>query len=86
MPSHKTTPATVALLSPELPAQARSGTSRKWAAHALCVGADPELLCVCPWPPGHPRPDDVFACHGVVREPSPESCEQVRALLEAPIW
>ena len=48
MPSHKTTPDTVALPSPQLLAQARSGTGRKWAAHALCVGADPEMF----FPPG----------------------------------
>ena len=48
MPSHKTTPDTVALPSPQLLAQARSGTDRKWAAHALCAGADPEIF----FPPG----------------------------------
>jgi len=48
MPSHKTTPESAALLSPQLLTQARSGTARTWAAHALCVDADPETF----FPPG----------------------------------
>ena len=48
MPSHKTTPETVTLLSPQLLAQTRSGTARTWAARALCVGTHPELF----FPPG----------------------------------
>ena len=48
MPSHRITPETAALLSPQLLAQARSGTARTWAARALCVGADPEFF----FPPG----------------------------------
>lgn len=45
MPSHKTTPKTVTLLSPELLAQARSGTGRKWAAHALSPEERAILVC-----------------------------------------
>jgi WhiB family transcriptional regulator, redox-sensing transcriptional regulator len=48
MPSRRTTPESAALLSPQLLAEARSGTARTWAAHALCIGADPELF----FPPG----------------------------------
>lgn len=51
MPSHKTTPETVTLLSPQLLAQARSDTGRTWASRALCAGADPELF----FPPGDDR-------------------------------
>jgi WhiB family redox-sensing transcriptional regulator len=36
------------LLSPQLLQDARSDTARKWAARALCVGADPEAF----FPPG----------------------------------
>lgn len=48
MPSHRTTPESAALLTPQLLAQARSDTARTWAARALCVGADPEMF----FPPG----------------------------------
>ena len=48
MPSHRITPESAALLSPQLLAQARSGTARTWAARPLCVGADPEVF----FPPG----------------------------------
>ena len=32
------------MLSPQLLAEARSDTARKWTVRALCVGADPELF------------------------------------------
>ena len=44
MPSHKTTPEAATLLSPELLAEARSGTARAWAPRGLCAGANPEIF------------------------------------------
>lgn len=44
MPSPEPTTDTAIMLSPQLLAKARSDTARKWAAQALCAGADPELF------------------------------------------
>lgn len=44
MPRSKPTTETAVILSPQLLAEARSDTARKWIVQTLCVGADPELF------------------------------------------
>ena len=44
MPSPEPTTETAIMLSPQLLAEARSDTARKWTVRAPCVGADPELF------------------------------------------
>lgn len=48
MPSRGRTPNPSTLLTPQLLAEARTDPARKWAADALCAGADPEMF----FPPG----------------------------------
>ena len=44
MPTPSTTPVGFALLTPQQLAGASDDRTRKWAARALCLGADPELF------------------------------------------
>jgi WhiB family redox-sensing transcriptional regulator len=48
MPNPEPAIETIVMLSPQLLAEARSDTARKWAAQALCAGTDPEFF----FPPG----------------------------------
>jgi hypothetical protein len=44
MPSPRTTPAGLALLTPQLLAEAQADPGRTWAARARCTATDPDLF------------------------------------------